>query len=306
MVAEPTIVPQFRFSWKTMPENLSEAGISWKVYQNKTLGPINNTTAGLGGFVNTFKQASDPKSDLARYGIAPTYPEEFTLDVALNRLPKVSWVVPNFLETEHPAFPVAVGAVGIVNVLRILISNPKVWEKTAVIVSYDENGGFFDHVSPPTPPPGTLGEFIPNSVDITKVEQAGGIRGPIGLGFRVPCFVISPYSRGGLVASDVFDHTSQLKLIAERFNVPVPNITAWRDSIVGDLTSAFNFTAPPNPTRPDLGQPILRMLPKLPQCVPNAFLGNLQLGVPYPVPYPQTMPGQATTPARGTPSGPCV
>ena len=74
---------------------------------------------------DTFKQTSDPKSDLARYGIAPTYPEELTLDVALNRLPKVSWVVPNFLETEHPAFPVAVGAVGIVNVLRILISNPK-------------------------------------------------------------------------------------------------------------------------------------------------------------------------------------
>ena len=161
-----------------------------------------------------------------------------------------------------------------------------------MIVSYDENGGFFDHVSPPTPPPGTLGEFIPNSVDITKVEQAGGIRGPIGLGFRVPCFVKSPYSRGGLVASDVFDHTSQLKLIAERFNVPVPNITAWRDSVVGDLTSAFNFTAPPNPTRPDLGQPVLRMLPKLPQCVPNAFLGNLQLGVPYPVPSRRRCPAR--------------
>jgi phospholipase C len=159
-------------------------------------------------------------------GILPTYPVTFAADVATNNLPAVSWVVPPLIESEHPALPAAVGAVGIVNLLRILTSNPQVWEKTAVIVSYDENGGFFDHVSPPPAPPGTAGEYIPDSVNITSVTGSGGIRGPIGLGYRVPCFVISPYSRGGLVAHETFDHTSQLRLVGKRFNVPVPNLTA--------------------------------------------------------------------------------
>lgn len=94
-------------------------------------------------------------------------------------------------------------------VLDILTSNPAVWEKTALIVSYDENGGFFDHVPPPVPPPGTPGEYI--TAPLAGVAE--GIAGPIGLGFRVPCLVISPFSRGGLVASEVFDHTSQLRLV---------------------------------------------------------------------------------------------
>jgi phospholipase C len=111
---------------------------------------------------------------------------------------------------------VALGAVGIVNVLRILLSNPKVWEKTALIVSYDENGGFFDHVTPPTAPANTVGEYIPQSI-VNKVSGSGGIAGPIGLGNRVPCLVISPYSRGGRVDSTVYDHTSQLPLIETRF-----------------------------------------------------------------------------------------
>src|SRR5271165_7096552 len=204
---------------------------------------------------------------------------------------------------QHPALPAAVGAVGIVNLLRILTSNPQVWEKTAVIVSYDENGGFFDHVTPPTAPPGTPGEYIPDSVDINSVTGSGGIRGPVGLGYRVPCFVISPYSRGGLVAHETFDHTSQLRLVGRRFNVPVPNLTAWRESVTGDMTSAFNFAANPDSSHPDWGTPVLRALPGLPLCLPNEVLGSFNLGIPYQVPYPQTMPVQEATPARGTPSG---
>jgi phospholipase C len=88
-------------------------------------------------------------------------------------------------------------------VLDILTGNPAVWEKTALIVSYDESGGFFDHV----PPPGTLGEYI-TAPGLAGIPQPEGIAGPIGLGFRVPCLVISPFSRGGLVTSGIFDHTS--------------------------------------------------------------------------------------------------
>ncbi|MGA7053045.1 MAG: phospholipase C [Mycobacterium sp.] len=302
---EPEVQPIQKFSWTTMPDNLSAAGVSWKVYQNKLLGALNNTVIGYNGLVNDFKQAGNPRTDLARYGISPTYPGTFAADVRANTLPAVSWVVPGFIYSEHPALPVSVGAVAIVDVLRTLLSNPAVWEKTALIVSYDENGGFFDHVTPPTPPPGTPGEYV-TVADINSVNGSGGIRGPIGLGFRVPCFVISPYSCGPLKCSDVFDHTSQLKLVSKRFGVPVPNISAWRNATVGDMTSAFNFAAPPNPSRPNLEHPAVAALPKLPQCVPNVVLGStVNTSIPYRVPYPQTMPTQETEPARGTPSGLC-
>lgn len=305
VLVEPNIQPLQHYSWRTMPENLEDAGVGWKIYQNKLLGALNNTVVGYNGLMNDFRQAADPRSNLARNGIAPTYPADFAMDVKNNRLPAVSWVLPGFLLSEHPALPVSIGAVAIVDVLRILLSNPAVWEKTALIVNYDENGGFFDHVTPPVAPPGTPGEYV-TVPDINSVTGSGGIRGPIGLGNRVPCFVISPYSRGPLMVHTTLDHTSCLKLISARFGVPVPNISAWRNSTVGDFTTAFNFAAPPNPSRPNLDHPVLAALPKLPQCVPNAVLGTtVKTSIPYRVPYPQTMPTQETAPARGIPSGLC-
>jgi phospholipase C len=134
-------------------------------------------------------------------------------------------------------------------VLSTVVSNRALWEKTAIIVTYDENGGFFDHVAPPTPPKGTKGEFL----TVSKLPAAAkGIRGPIGLGFRVPMVVVSPFSRGGLVCSDTFDHTSTLRFLETRFGVEVPNLSAWRRKVTGDLTSAFNFAAKPNNSRPAL------------------------------------------------------
>jgi phospholipase C len=171
--------------------------------------------------------------------VTPSYPLNFALDVATDNLPQVSWVVGPWQENEHPASPAALGAVGIVNLLRTLVSNPKVWAKTAVILSHDENGGFFDHVTPPTPPPGTPGEYIAQSI-VNNVTDSGGIGGPIGLGYRVLCLVISPFSRGGNVDSTVYDHTSQLRLIESRFGVPVPNLTPRRQSVTGDMTNAFD------------------------------------------------------------------
>ncbi len=306
VLVEPNIQPLLHYSWKTMPDNLIAGGVSWKVYQNKALGPLNNTVVGYNGLINDFKQAADPTSELARNGIAPTYPGRFATDVLQNKLPSVSWVLPGFLNSEHPAFPISAGAVAIVDALRILLSNPAVWEKTVLIVTYDENGGFFDHVTPPTAPIGTPGEWVPNSNDINNVAGSGGIRGPIGLGFRVPCFVISPYSRGPLKVSDILDHTSQLKLVSRRFSVPVPNISAWRNGVVGDMTTAFNFSVAPNTSRPNLDHPVLAAIPKLPQCIPNVILGSsVKTSIPYRVPYPQTMPTQESGPARGTPSGLC-
>jgi hypothetical protein len=126
-----------------------------------------------------------------------------------------------------------------------------VWSKTALLITYDENGGFFDHVPPPTPPAGTAGEYLTAN---PLPSEAGGVAGPIGLGFRVPLLVVSPFARGGFVCKDTFDHTSLLRLLETRFGAEVPNLTAWRRSITGDLTSAFNFVKPDNSV-PSLPQP---------------------------------------------------
>jgi phospholipase C len=67
------------------------------------------------------------------------------------------------------------------------------------------------------------------------------VTGPIGLGFRVPALVVSPFSRGGFVCTDTFDHTSTLRLLETRFGAEVPNLSAWRRAATGDMTTAFNF-----------------------------------------------------------------
>jgi phospholipase C len=125
-----------------------------------------------------------------------------------------------------------------------------VWEKSALFFTYDENGGFFDHVPPPTAPPGTSGEEL--KLDSTL---AGGFKRPVGLGFRVPMLVISPHSRGGRVCSKRFDHTSLLRFLETRFGPEVPNLSAWRRSVTGDLTGAFNFAAPADPSVSSLPTP---------------------------------------------------
>jgi phospholipase C len=286
------------YSWPTYPEALEAAGVSWKVYENKTVEILAKRF--LSGLLYQFENFADDESPLAKKGVAPTYPHDFRHDVAHNILPAVSWVVPSMLTCEHPALPSAFGAVGIIEVLDILTSNPAVWEKTALIVSYDENGGFFDHVPPPTPPPGTPGEYI--TAPLADVAESAGVAGPIGLGFRVPCLVISPFSRGGLVSSDVFDHTSQLRLVERRFGVPVPNLTDWRRRTVGDMVSAFDFADAPRYDKPNLPNPDLGAVKALVEGNISILLGFLDRGRAYPPP-PNEMPTQEPGPARPRPRG---
>jgi phospholipase C len=311
------------YSWKTMPEVLEEAGVSWKVYQSPD--SIEGLEGGLlmDNVLRYFKQYNNVGS-LNQKGLVPTIgfnpatPGNFEIDVATNNLPSVSWIVTDFLLCEHPAAPPQYGQYALAHILDTLVSNPAVWEKTALILSYDENGGFFDHVPPPTPPPGTPGEYI--TVPLSTVAEADGISGPIGLGFRVPCLVVSPYSRGGLVYSGVSDHTSQLRLVEARFDTPVPNLSQWRRSAVSDLTGAFDFA-----TAPDTSPPVLPAVPTPAagltlggsggfsidttstaevdeQGVTNGVLATDGMGSPYPVP-PNSRPSQEPGPQRRQPSG---
>jgi phospholipase C len=240
------------FSWRTMPEQLSAKGISWKVYNSPGGGILDNV-------LTYFKQYSKG-SKLEARGITPTYPTDFLSDLAANRLPQVSWILTGVTDTEHPQFSTPqAGEVAARKIVEAVLSNPKVWQKTALFITWDENGGFFDHLPPPTPPKGTKGEYLtvsrlPNGTG--PLGNAEGIRGPIGLGIRVPMLVVSPFSRGGLVCPDTFDHTSTLRFLETRFRAKVPNLSSWRRRVTGDLTSAFDFAASPKFGRPQLAKPV--------------------------------------------------
>jgi len=272
------------YRWATMADQLHTRRISWKSYTQPGGQFFNAFTA----FPRFFRNPT-----LNRLGIQPTYPHEFEADMDRDQLPAVTWIQIPFPETEHPGTAVAKGEYAIDQLLRRIWRRPHIWRKTAVIINHDENGGFFDHVAPPTPPPGTKGEFL-------TVEPlpplAGGIRGPIGLGFRVPAIVVSPWSRGGFVCSETFDHTSVLRLIERRFGAEVPNLSHWRRAVTGDMTSAFNFAEPPDFSIPRL-PPTSATSPLVTtgQCAPNAP------AVPYPVPsrivFPRQQPGRARRPS---------
>ena len=279
-----------KFTWRTMPEQLEAAGIPWKVY-----APANS-----GNDVLPFFAAyQDSTTDLYKRAFTPRFPATFQTDCQSGKLPAVSWVIANQLASEHPPGPSVFGAEALDQVLQAVTGNAALWAKTAIFVTYDENGGFFDHVPPPFSPPNTPGEWVtaPPVPDPTVLGNPP-INGPIGLGFRVPMLIVSPFSRGGFVCSDVFDHTSILRFLERRFGTPVPNLSAWRRAAVGDLTSALNFAAP-NPALPTLPPANTLQGKSLQECVAS-LIGE----TPYPTPNPQVAPTQASGTAP-KPSGPC-
>ncbi|HEY3702383.1 MAG TPA: alkaline phosphatase family protein [Acidimicrobiales bacterium] len=282
-------------SWPTMPEQLSAHNVSWKVYQppGTAVGPVEPIALATGfNALLHFKQYQQVGSDLYNRAFLPSWPAEFAADVRQGTLPQVSWVLPPIVESEHPSATPALGQSFVSRVLSTLVSNPDVWSKTVLFVTYDENGGFFDHVAPPTAPPGTAGEFLTAN---PLPAQAGGVTGPIGLGFRVPTLVVSPFSRGGYVNSDTFDHTSMLRFLETRFGVSVPNLSAWRRNAVGDLTSTLSFGSK------DTSVPSLPAAPASPPpACPNSDspLSLLSAPPPLAIPTNQQMPSQEPGSAR--------
>lgn len=215
-------VPPEGLRWKTYAERLEEAGISWRVYQHGEKGFPHN-------LLREFAQFRDagPTSPLRAKGLPASEDGLFEYDAMHDRLPAVSWLCPSPEASEHPAFFPAAGADFIAGKLNAVAANPDVWAKTVFIINYDENDGLFDHVPPPVPPAGTAQEFV------------DGL--PIGGGFRVPCIIVSPWTAGGWVCSQPFDHTSVLRFLELFTGVHEPNISAWRRKTFGDLTAAFRF-----------------------------------------------------------------
>ncbi|WP_329461587.1 alkaline phosphatase family protein [Streptomyces sp. NBC_01431] len=218
------------YRWTTYAERLQSAGVSWKVYQQD-----DDYGCNLLEQFQSFRDAK-PGSPLYERGVRPQPAGTFEDDARADRLPAVSWIIPTSHQSEHPDYLPAAGADFVAQKIEAIASNPKVWAKTAFILNYDENDGLFDHVAPPTPKAGTADEFV------------GGL--PIGGGFRVPAIIISPWTVGGWVASEAFDHTSALRFLEEFTGVKEPNISQWRRRTFGDLTTAFRFSsAPPRPPR---------------------------------------------------------
>jgi phospholipase C len=260
------------FGWKTYPERLQKAGVKWKVYQDEGSGLDAAHTWGWDitkPFIGTYGDNSllyfqkyqdatsgSPLFDNARTGTHAAEDDPTLLfeglagDVAAGQLPDVSWIVAPEAFTEHPNWPAGYGAYYISQVLDALTSNEEVWSKTALFLTFDENDGFFDHVVPPYPSVGSLNGDSTVSLANEYFHGKGGAAGPYGLGVRVPMTVISPWSTGGWVCSETFDHTSVIRFMEKRFGVREPNITKWRRTVCGDLTSAFDFSKSPAPPPP--------------------------------------------------------
>jgi phospholipase C len=232
-------------AWTTYAERLQSAGVSWRVYQEYDNYGDNSLPwfAAFRGLSldSELYQRGRAWVDGSEAGNAYTSKGEhmlaaFAKDVAEGTLPSVSWLVTPYIMSEHPAAPPGYGEGLAAQLLAALVANPAVWSRTVFIINYDENGGFFDHVPPPLPP---LNAGMGQSTVDVSTEDYNGV--PVGLGVRVPMFVVSPWSKGGYVCSEVFDHTSVLRFLEARFGVAEPNISAWRRAVTGDLTSCFDF-----------------------------------------------------------------
>jgi phospholipase C len=252
------------YTWVTYCERLQAAGVTWQIYQNMDDNFTDNSVAGFRTFRASYFGEAGADPELAARGLSTRDLDLLERDVLNGTLPQVSWIVATAEGSEHPGpSSPAQGADYTARVLEALTANPDVWAKTVLIVNFDENDGFFDHMPPPAAPSflrwdadetkrvlaggstvDTLGEyheFVPWDVPADRAEP---LHRPYGLGPRVPMYVVSPWSKGGWVNSEVFDHTSVIQFLEKRFGVQEPNISAWRRAVTGDLTSAFNFDDP--------------------------------------------------------------
>ncbi|SHH57521.1 phosphocholine-specific phospholipase C [Massilia sp. CF038] len=285
-------------NWTTYAETLEANRISWKVYQEwDNYG--DNYLAYFRNFrVNADGSRLSSNSALYQRGraIAPGSNEgnsagtrgdwlvnQFADDVRNGTLPAVSWICAPNDYTEHSPNSPNAGENLSARLLAALVANPAVWSKTVFLLTYDENDGFFDHMPAPVPPltPAMGRTTLP---DVGKYENYQGV--PVGLGPRVPMLIVSPWTKGGRVCSQLFDHTSQLRFLEEwlvargraRNSIACAQISPWRRAVCGDLTSAFDFK------NPNTGWPA---------SVPKQTTYTLVNGKPTPVPpQQQSLPRQ--------------
>jgi phospholipase C len=284
--------------WVPYPQLLQQAGVSWRVY---------STTDGHTGdnvlrYFPQYRPGGDATLSSRAFG-SNTFPGDFFADCQSGQLPQVSWLLSNLADSEHAPDPVKWGEALTHSVLTALATSG-LWKESVLFITYDENGGFFDHVPPPTPPPGTAGEYLNQAAlsataraEATTKKHVDMSGKPIGLGFRVPMLVVSPFSRNTpsgppLVCSEAFDHTSMLRFVetwTTALGTPArvprrdpvtrqPGLSDWRVRTVGDLTGALNFAAAPDSSVPSA---LITNVPNradqrvLTECISTGTVGTL-------------------------------
>lgn len=234
------------FSFSEITQLLGSGKIDWRYYVNrgKTAGAADGGVANVDSdettytFWNPLPAFPAVKNDPTQFSRL-TDATQFYTDAQNGKLPQVSWIIPNNNLSEHPPASVATGMNYVTGLVNAVMNSPQ-WNSTAIFISWDDWGGFYDHVDPP------------------KVDQ-------YGLGIRVPGLVISPYARQGYVDHKTYSFESWLRLIEERFGV-IPMTV--RDNTANDMADAFDFTQQPRP--PVLMDPNGSSYPPAPQNLVHA------------------------------------
>ncbi len=198
------------FSTKTLADELQAAGISWKYY-----APPKGVNGYSYSTLNSFTQFRNTTlwtTNIADY-------ETFESDVTSGNLPAVSWLSPGRIQSEHPPQDFCPGEDWTVQQINAIMSNPTLWNSTAIFVTWDDFGGFYDHVVPPA-------------------------RDQFPLGPRVPLLIISPYVKSGYISHTQYEFASVLKFIEERFGLAA---MGDRDRTANDTLDSFDFTQTPLP-----------------------------------------------------------
>ncbi|CRG82678.1 phospholipase C [Talaromyces islandicus] len=257
----------FPFVWKTFPEYLEEAGISWQVFQD-----LDNFEDNMLAYFEQYQKASNSS---ALHIKGNSYPglDAFYANASAGTLPQVSWIIGPQEQAEHPPNMPKDGAWLQQQVVEAITSSPA-YNETVLIISYDEQGGWADHVIPVVPEKDTPGEWMTDPYN----ETLGDV--PVGPGWRVPRYIISPWTRGGNVFTERTDHNSDIMFIEKWAaangydSVYTEAITPWRRDHMSDLVSAFDFENPDYsiPTITKAAEP-----PSKPEN-PGDYSGNLDLG----------------------------
>jgi len=222
-------------NWPTMADALEAVPLPWKCYSVAD-GSLPSVIGAFNPLI-FFAQVQANPVMLAR---ATADISEFFADLTAGTLPAVSWVVTEAVASEHPPAPPDMGQLLAARVVQALMES-SAWESTVLFLTYDEGGGFFDHV-----PPRIL-EHVP-----TALPDSGTAVGPA---FRVPLTIVSPWVRSGTVFKGTLDHTSILQFVEHTFStktnpLKLPTIDARRRTLA-DLRGAFDFSQPaPPPTLP--------------------------------------------------------
>ena len=313
--------------WVPYPQVLTRAGISWKVYST----PDGQLGDNVLRYFPQFRPVGGDPTLAANAFSSNAFPADFLLDCQSGQLPQVSWLLANLPDTEHAPSPPEWGESSTHTVLTALATSPA-WANSVLFVTYDENGGFFDHVPPPVPPAGTAGEFLnQQALSATARAQTVTKKGvdtsaePIGLGFRVPMLVVSPFSRnpqpggGPLVDSTVYDHTSLLRFVETWSHAigkpaPIPDrdpahkrpgLSPWRRSAVGDLTASLSLGRPADTSVPT---DVLSVVPNradprvLTECTVTGTIGSLSAQT-QPIVQDPTIPSSIAQPKQEAAKG---